>query len=75
MKLVFDRHANRWTIGNVELHCGRQVRVYQTDVQGRSFCVWGRFEITGNNNPVFHTVSGRFFPDLQTAEFDAEGQP
>ncbi len=65
LQLVFGR----WTLGNEALHCGQQVRIKGVDFTGRTFWFNGRFEIAGQNNPVFFTVFGRISPDLETTEF------
>ena len=69
MKLRFDQDRQRWIIGETEIHCGQQVKIRCTSVCSDIFWVWGRFEITGHNNPVFYTAFGRVFPDLNETLF------
>lgn len=69
MKLFFNNVSGVWEIGGEPLNCGKQVQIECTDVNGDRFFVWGRFEIAGQNNPVFYTTFGRVVPDLATANF------
>ena len=68
MKLILIMGV--WHIGWERLNCGQQVRIQGTDVHGRTFWFYGRFEIAGQNNPVFYTTFGRFTPDLAETIFD-----
>lgn len=69
MKLFLDMETHRWTIGTTPLNCGQQVQIQCHDTAGRAFWVWGRFEIAGQNNPVFYTTFGRIVPDLHETIF------
>ena len=48
---------------------GAEVQILGTDLCGHDFWFWGRFEIGGQNNPVFYTTFGRVIPDLQETRF------
>ncbi len=65
------RYANgAWCIGESEIHCGQQVKILGVDCICRKFWFYGRFEIAGQNNPVFFTTFGRVAPDLSETLFE-----
>jgi hypothetical protein len=67
VKLRFN--GDRWCIGEREPHCGEQVRIEATSIEGKRFLVYGRFELTSGNNPVFYTMFGVLSHTHET-EFD-----
>jgi hypothetical protein len=73
VKLRFLQNISRWALvnddGHETLSCGRQVQIQFQDVNGDRFFVWGRFELYGDNNPVFYTSAGEFSPDLELTIF------
>lgn len=74
MKLKFSKFSGCWELGEVFLHCGTHVLIDFISASGVKFQVFGRFEIQGDNNPVFYTSHGRFAPDLSDCEIHPIGR-
>lgn len=69
MKLHLNKETGQWFIGETPLNCGQQVQILCCDVKGDAFYVWGRFELAGQNNPIFHTSFGCILPELRETFF------